>query len=228
MRHRLAVLVLAGAALCSATAVAVPFGVQLGSDRLMLDAPPGFFDSAGFGSPRLTEFAENIAEPGSRVLVLALSEADSRRFSAGDSLELRRYLLAVAPRAQERERISTAQFASLLQESARTMAAPAQEPPDYRLWLEGRPPGQPHVIAELRRDAQVFSVLMGTMVPQVAKNFWTPTPPPLFKLSTMTLTHLKGRAVYISAYSAYESPADVFWIRDITSRWVAELQRLNK
>ena len=37
-----------------------------------------------------------------------------------------------------------------------------------------------------------------------------------------------GRAVYLSAFSAYDSPADVFWIRSITETWLEELQRLNK
>ena len=103
MRGRLAAFLFAGAALCLCTAPgAAPFGVLLCTDRIVLDTPAGFSDTAAFGSPRLTELAENLTEASSRVLVFALADSDVRKFGAGDGLELRRYLLAVTPRAKDR------------------------------------------------------------------------------------------------------------------------------
>ena len=229
MHRRLAAALVAVASLglCLPAAPA-PFGVQLGSDRIVLDTPPGFSDTAAYGSPRLTDLAENLAEASSRVLVFALSDADARRFAAGDSLELRRYLLAVTPRAKERERTNVVQFAKLAEEVERNFDSSFASPEDYRIYLQGRPPAQAHLLQKLLRDPQAISLLYGTMVPQPRTNFWQEQKPPVFKLSTTTLALIGGRALYLSAFSAYDSPADVFWIRSITDAWLEQLQRLNK
>ena len=225
MRGGLAAII-ASAALClAASARAAPVGVPLGPDRLMLDTPVGFSDTAGFGSPRLTEIAETLGGASNRVLVFALSDVDVRRFSAGDPIELHRYLLAVTPRAKERERIGASQFAELMQDMTRNLGAPPA-PADFRNYLVGRAPGVAHLLVDLRRDPQILSVLHGTMVspPQTGWN----EKPAVFKLSSTTLALIGSRALYISAFSAYDSPADVLWIQSITDRWVEELQRLNK
>jgi hypothetical protein len=226
MRTRLAASLLAVAALfAGAPAVAAPFGVQLGPDRLLIDTPAGFSDSAGFGSPRLTEIAETLADPSNRVLVLALSDADFRRFSAGDALDLRRYLLAVTPRVSERDRLSPAQFATLVQESSRTLGTPPEPGTDYTKYLMGLAPEQAHVLAILQRDEQMLSVLRGTMIPQPGRFV---DKPPLFRVSGMTLAMIGGKALYLLAYSAYDGPADIAWIRTVLARWTEDLQRLNR
>lgn len=232
MRRALAAL-FAGAALgFLVTAGAAPFGIQLGHTRLILDTPSGFSDTAGYGSPRLTEIAENLAEASNRVLVFALSDADTRRFSAGDSLELRRYLLAVTPRATERERASETQFSALTREATRGFSEPpsaaGSASVDFMRFLQTRPAGQANLLAELRRETGTLSLLLGTMVPQPPATFWRDAPPPLFKLSTTTLALIGGRTLYISAFTAYDTPEDVAWITSITDRWVRELQRLNR
>ena len=76
--------------LAATSAVAAPFAVQVGDTRLALDAPPGFADVQSTGSPRLYELAEALTSPSNRILLFALEDADVRRFSLGDSLELRR------------------------------------------------------------------------------------------------------------------------------------------
>jgi hypothetical protein len=228
MRSRLAAFVLAGASLCCcATASAAPFGVQIGRDKLVLDTPVGFADSAAFGSPRLTEIAETLADASNRVLVFALSDADVRRFGAGDSLELRRYLLAVTPKARERDRISEEQFAELVADTEKNVGAPPASA-DFMAYLKGRPAGQSHLLAQLRREPQVLSLLSGTMIPHPPATFWRDAPPPSFKISTMSIALIGGRALYVSAFSAYDSPADVAWIRSVTERWVDDLRRLNR
>ena len=162
------------------------------------------------------------------MLVFALADADARRFAGGDALDLRRYLLAVTPRAKERERIGAAQFADLVDVAERDINASFQSPPDYRIYMQGRPAGQTTLLQKLRRDPKAISLLYGTMVPQPPPSIWREDKPPVFKLSTTTLALIGGRAVYLSAFSAYDSPADVFWIRSITETWLEELQRLNK
>jgi hypothetical protein len=195
MRNGLAASLIAVAALfLSAPAGAAPFAMPLGPDRLVLDTPAGFADTAGFSSPRLTEIAESLTDASNRVLVFALSDADARRFSAGDALELRRYLLAVTPRATERESMSLGQFALLVQTAGRAVGEPPAAVTDIRQYLRERAPQQAHLLADLRRDAQVLSVMQGTMVPQPGR--WIDDPP-IFKVSSMTLALIGGRAVYL-------------------------------
>lgn len=207
---------------------AAPFRVQLGSARLVFDTPVGFSDSAGFGSPRLTELAENLTEASSRVLVFALSDADARRFSAGDSLELRRYLLAVTPRAGERERISREQFSVLKLEARRALGKPLAGSVDYAQFLKDSPAGQSHLLAELRNDPEVLSLLLGTMAPRPPPSMWREDLPTVFKLSTTSLALIGGKAIYISAFTTYEGPADVAWISSISERWIEDLRRMNR
>lgn len=228
MRHGLAALVIAGGlhVIC-ASAIAAPFSIQLGRDKMVIDTPVGFADTAAFGSPRLTEIAETLADASNRVLVFALADSDVRRFGAGDSLELRRYLLAVTPKARERERISPEQFAELVADTERNLAEPPAST-DFFAFLKTRPAGQSHLLAQLRRDPQVLSLLSGTMVPQPPPSMWRDAPPPTFKISTLTIALIGGRALYISAFSTYDSPADVTWIRSVTERWVEELRRMNR
>jgi hypothetical protein len=229
MRRGLSAILVAGALLLDcAMAGAAPFSIQLGPDRLVLDTPQGFSDTAGFGSPRLTELAENLSDPSSRVLVFALSDADSRRFSAGDPLELRRYLVTVTPRTKERERMSLAQFGKLVEDIERNFDPAFSSPEDYRVYMGSRPAGRANLLAKLRREPHLISLLYGTMVPQPPPSIFREDKPPVFKLSTMTLALIGGRALYVSAFSTYDSPADVYWIRSLTETWVEELQRLNK
>jgi hypothetical protein len=213
-------------ALCTAVQAA-PFAVQLGLDRLVVDTPPGFTDSGSFGSPRLTEIAENLAEASSRVLAFALSDADARRFAVGDALELRRYLLAVTPRATERDRMTSAQFEALVQTAGRGLgpAPDAKATADVKKYLRERTARQAHLLADFRRDPHLLSVMQGTMVPQPGR--WIDDPP-VFKVSSMTLVLVGGKAIYLSAFSAYDGPADAEWVRTVAERWVEDLQRLNR
>jgi hypothetical protein len=79
------------------------------------------------------------------------------------------------------------------------------------------------MIAELRRDQEVQSVLQGARLPEPPRS----KEPPKYLLTTTTLLLVRGRAVNLSLYSLYDSPADVEWIRAATERWIEDVQRLN-
>src|SRR6185503_19498349 len=83
---------------------AAPFAVQVGDTRLGLDAPPGFADTGFTGSPRLQELAEALTSASNRILMFAITDADLRRFTVGDAIEAKRYMIAVTPRGLERDR----------------------------------------------------------------------------------------------------------------------------
>jgi len=213
---------LAALAVCvSFQAGAAPFAVQLGDTRVGLDAPPGFADTMSAGSPRLQELAESLTSASNRILLFAISDADLRRFSVGDPLELRRYMIVVTPRGTERERMSESAFKALTGESLRTLGqAPADA--NFQKHLDAQPIGAASFLAELRRDADVLSVLQGTRT-KAGGLFQRSS----YLVSTTTLLLVRGKALNLSVYAPYDDPADVEWIRSTTTRWIDELKRLN-
>ena len=200
---------------------AAPFAVQVGESRIALDAPPGFADTAFTGSPRLQELAESLTSASNRVLLFALSDADLRRFTLGDQLELRRYMIVVTSRAAEREAMSESTFRALAGEMQRELK---QLPPagDYQKHLESQPPGAVSVLAELRKDPGTMSVLQGTR--SKGRGFFESSK---YLLSSTSLVLLRGKALTLSIFTQYEDAADLEWIRLITSRWIDDLKRLN-
>jgi hypothetical protein len=220
----LAVPVLAGVvSVASPQCSAAPFAVQVGDARLGMDAPPGFADTGFTGSPRLQELAETLTPASNRILMFAISDADLRRFTVGDTIEARRYMVAVTPRGLERDRISPSAFTTFVNDSLRGMGtAPPAGTADYRKFLDAQP-GRPTLLAELRRDPEIVSVLQGARVPSEGR-----FDAPKYMLTTTTLLLVRGKAISLGVFGAYESPEDLDWIRVITVRWIEELQRLNR
>jgi hypothetical protein len=198
---------------------AAPFAVRLGAERVALDTPPGFADTLDLASPRLQELGEALTSASNRILLFALTDADLRRFTLGDTPELRRYLLVATPRATERERIGLSQFRDFVAEATRSLGNPGQ-PADLRSFLDAQPVGQPALVAELRRTPQAVSLLLGTRLADRGGR-------PVYLLSTTSLLLLKAKALNVSAYTGYADGADADWLRDTTLRWIDELQRLN-
>jgi len=207
----------------AAAASAAPFAVQVGEARIGMDAPPGFADTGFTGSPRLQELAESLTSASNRILLFAISDLDLRKFMVGDPPELRRYMIAVTPKSVERERVTRTTFDQLVGDVLRALgpAAPPEKPAAE--YLDAQPPGKPNLLAELRREPEIVSVLQGTRLPPHGRS----DEKPLYLLTTTTFMLLRGKALNLSVYSAYESPADLEWIRSITARWIGELQRLN-
>jgi hypothetical protein len=200
---------------------AAPFAVQLGEARIALDAPPGFSDTVQTGSPRLQELSESLTSPSNRILLFAIADADLRRFGLGDALELRRYMIVVTGRGMERERLSESAFREFAGESVRSLG---QVPgvTDHVEYLDSRPYGATSLLAELRKDADAVSVLQGMR----AKGSGMFSRSQYF-LSTTSLVLVRGKALSLSVHTRYDDPADLDWIRAITTRWIDELKRMN-
>jgi hypothetical protein len=206
---------------------AAPFLVTVGDSRVALDAPPGFADTAFTGSPRLQELAESLTSASNRILLFAVSDADLRRFMAGDPMEARRYMVAVTPRVLERERITPAAFQAFVDDSLRGLDPAPAAGADYRAHLDTRPGAQAS-LAELRREADAVSILQGVKLPPPPRaSIFAEEKPPQYVLSTTSLILLRGKALNLTVHALYDSPADLDWIRATTLRWVDELRRLN-
>jgi hypothetical protein len=208
-------------ALLAANAIAAPFAVQVGDARLALDAPAGFSDTQFTGSPRLAELAESMTPASNRILLFALEDADLRRFMSGDSIELKRTALAATPRGMERERLSPGAFKAFTAEALPERGTPAATKQLTR-YLDAQPLGRANLLAELRADPEVVSVLQGTRLPPSRAN-----EAPRYLVSSNTLILVRGKALSLAVFTRYESAADLDWIRAATSRWIDELQRLN-
>lgn len=223
MRH----LVLSLMLLLSVNAQAAPFAVQVGGSRIALDAPPGFADTSFTGSPRLQEMAEALTSASNRILLFAISDADLRRFTLGDPLEARRYMIVVTPRVLERDRITAAAFASFVAESLQGLEAAPAAGTDFRRHLEARP-GDQRLLAELRREPDAVSVLQGARLPTPPRaSIFAEEKPPQYVLSTTSLVLLRGKALSLAVHALYETPGDLEWIRATTVRWIDDLRRLN-
>lgn len=201
---------------------AAPFAVQVGETRIGLDAPPGFADTTFTGSPRLQELAEALTSPSNRILMFAISDGDLRRFTVGDRPEFRRYMVAVTSKELERERMGRQRFAEVAGLALRELGAPPSAEAALVEHLDRQPSGQPVLVRELRRDADVVSVLAATRVAPASRAQRTQ-----YFLATNTLLLVRGKALSLSVHSAFDTAADLEWIRAITERWIDDVQRLN-
>lgn len=202
--------------------VAAPFAVQLGDARIALDAPPGFSDTSNMGSPRLQELAESLTSASNKILLFALTDADVRRFTQGDTIEAKRYVVAVTPRGMEYQRTTSPIFNAFVLDSMRDLGRPPAAGADYRKVLD-LAPGKLTLLEELRQSPEVVSVLQGMRVPAVDGR----SEKPQYGVTTTTLILLRGKALNLGVYSPYDDAADLEWIRGTTVRWVEMLQRLN-
>jgi len=213
-------LLLAGAG----AAGAVPFVYQLGPERLVLETPPGFSDALSYASPRLNELAESLTSASNRILVFAIADSDARRFSTGERLQLRRYMIIATPKGLERERVSADDFARIVNDSLREVGTPVKET-DYQKFLDKQEAGRGFLLSELRRDPAVVSVLQGAKLPDDTRILDRRDYSQL--LSTTTVILLRGKALNLAVFTGYAVPQDLEWLLDTTRRWVDELLRLN-
>ena len=211
----------------SLNCAAAPFAVRLGLEKLVLDAPPGFSDTGDLSSPRLQELSESLTSASNRVLVFAVTDADRRRFMNGDAPDYKRYMVAATPKGAERDNLTVQQFASLVAESLRDIGKPPGNV-DYLRYLDRLPQGRPSLLLELKTEATLVSVLQGTLLSAPQKGgLFSEDKPPQYLFSTNTLMLIRGKALHLAIYATYEGPADIAWLKTITERWVADLQRLN-
>ncbi|MBC7802445.1 MAG: hypothetical protein H7Y16_01100 [Candidatus Parcubacteria bacterium] len=222
----LAALVATLLAVLPPTAAAAPFTIRLGLERIVLDTPPGFTDTTDLASPRLQDLADTLTSASNRILMFALSDADVRRFTQGEMLDAKRYMIAVTPKGLERERVTPAQLAAYIGDSMQGLGKPV-ESTDIVKFLEAQPIGKAHLIAELKREPNVVSVLQATRHPPLpGKVFWESSRPQ-YLFFTTTIFLVRGKAIQLAVFSLYDGAEDVEWLKTITLRWQEELQRLN-
>ena len=209
-------------AFLASSALAAPFAVQLGDTKLALDAPPGFSDVQATGSPRLLDLADSLTSASNKILLFALEDADVRRFSNGDSPELRRYVIAVTPRELQTARVNASAFRALVTESMRDLGPLPDPNAELRPYLDSHQ-DRVNLLGELRKEQDVVSIVQGARLPDPPRS----RAEPRYLLSSATLMLVRGKALNLSIYTLHSGPQDVEWLRTTTLRWIDELQRLN-
>jgi hypothetical protein len=205
---------------------AVPFSVRLGLEKVVLDTPPGFSDTTDLASPRLQDLAATLTSASNRVLIFGLTDADFRKFTLGDVAEFRRYLIAVTPKGLEQERVGTEQFARLVGDAMGVLGEPIKAP-DLAKFLEKQPIGLVHLVAEIKKEPTLVSVVRAVRLPPIPGKKFYDSATPQYQLLSDTLVLVRGKALRLSVYTLYDSPEDAEWLRATTQRWMEELQRLN-
>ncbi len=208
-------------------AAGAPFSVRLGIERIVLDTPPGFTDTTELASPRLQDLSDTLTSASNRILLFALSDSDVRRFTNGEQLDAKRYMIAVTPKGLERERVTPAQFALFVSDSLHDLGKPV-ESTDVIKFLDKQPVGKLNLIAELKKETAAISVLQATRLPPLSGATMFDDKKPQYLFSTTTLFLVRGKALQLAVYTLYDSPADLDWLKSITQRWVDELLRLNR
>jgi hypothetical protein len=218
------------AALLAAVSVhcaAEPFEVRLGMEKVALDAPPGFSDTSNLASPRLQDLAESFNSPSNRVLLFGLTDADMRRFQVGDKLEVNRFVMISTPRALEQQRVSPEEFAGFVRDSLGALGQPAQFT-DLVKYLESQPIGRSSLLAELRKETTVVSVLQATRLAPLPGYKFYDSAKAQYLVYTTSLLYARGKALQMSLFSLGETAADVDWVRGATQRWADQLLKLNR
>jgi hypothetical protein len=140
---------------------------------------------------------------------------------SGDQMDLKRYMVIATPKGSERDTLGAGDFARLAADSLRNLGSiPAGT--DYPRYLDTQPQGRAALLAHLVKEQTVVSVLQGSRLPTKSRS-----EPPTYILSTTTLMLVRGKALNLAVYSAYETEDDAEWARAVTARWIEDLKRLN-
>lgn len=206
---------------------AVPFVVQLGSDRLVLDTPAGFADTLGLGSPRLSELGESVAGASVRVLAFGITDADMRRFMTGETPEYKRYVVAGTAREFERLRATQDDFKQFVADALRGLGEAPPAGSDLRKLLAAAPESKPILLEFLRRDDAVASYIQGTRLPGAKRSWSDWDVQPVYVLVSTSLVMVRGRPLNLSITISLEEPGDIEWLEVNTRRWLEQIQRLN-
>jgi hypothetical protein len=205
---------------------AEPFATPIGHERIVLDTPAGFADTLNLASPRLQDLAESVNSPSNRVILFALTDADLRRFSLGDKIEVNRFVMVATPRALEQQRLTPDRFAAFASESLGLLGKPG-EVTDLVKYLESQPIGRSSLLADLRREPTVVSVLQATRMAPIPGYRFYERDKPQYLVYTTSLVLVRGKALQMSVFSLTETAADIDWMRAATQLWADELRRLN-
>ena len=132
-------------------------------------------------------------------------------------------MIAVTPRELQTARVTLPAFHGLVADAMRDLGTPPDPKLALRTYLDAEP-RRAKLIAELRKDQDVVSIIQGARLPDAPRSR---SEPPRYLLSSTTLMLVRGKALNLALYTLHNGPEDVEWLRTATLRWIEELQQLN-
>jgi hypothetical protein len=207
--------------------------------RVSLPVPAGFADAAT-AAPQLKGVMDNvIPAPMGRRLAIFVSEADVATFKAGRGAALDRYFMVYLSRTLEPMRLDAGEFkdirdlfrnqqAALLKalqpktqavmnDSARTLRD------KYGYLIQSLSVGEMVPLGVFHESDTSVSMGMLSKLKTVIAGKAVETP----QMSSTTAALVKTKVVGMSVHATYGSPADIDWVKRVTTEWVQALSRSN-
>ena len=198
---------------------------------VQLPVPAGFADPSR-ELPQIRQLGERMTPASNRLLAIFMSQADINSALAGLQPAMARYFMAQTLRQTESSQISEAEFAqvkTLLRQQYQSLLAELGPKVQGELDRAAREIGRDAGLESLALKAgelkglEVFderpasiSLLAATKYRVQAGENVSEVPMAM----GITTAVIKGKLVYFYAYSVYQSPADLDWVRSATRTWL--------
>ena len=210
----------------------------VGGIPITVPAPPGFSDPSSI-SKDLRGVGEAMTPPTNRLLALFISEPDIKRVASGKSATLSRYFMAQTMRKLESTNVSARDFVKLremfkqqqrgLLESSKSKSQQNIDAASKELGRKFQDPSFAVKVGEIlplgvfhEADTSVGMVAL-TKYRFVIDGKTEETPMAM----AMMIALVKGRIIYLYAYSAYKSNADAEWVRSVSRQWISSVASVN-
>lgn len=217
---------------------ASPSTATVGGISIILPPPEGFNEPARKFHD-LWALMETLTAPGNRLLAVFVSDRDLAREVSGKPAMMNRYFMVQTLRKLESTNISTNEFAKLKnmfkeqqQDLLERHRAVTQRNFDSASKELGRKLQDPTLSLKIGESVPlgIFSEDSSSISSAFITKYSVVTDGKADDVLTaggMTIVLIKGRIVYLFAYSTYKSSGDAEWVRDATRRWLTAIATIN-
>lgn len=226
-------LIAAFLAICAAWAAyaAVPFDASVAGTSLSLPVPTGFSEPSS-EAPILRSRAEQTTVPQMRLLAIYVDDSDLRAVQQGAVPNFRRYFMVSVLRGKEADTLDMRAFRAVKSEvNGQSQSAvdhgreAARRQLDSAARTMGAQSGFPALSLKIGESRQLgvfqetdssISTLAVTKV--AASNGVNELSATMAQATSLVL--LKGKVVFLVAYSRLDSDADYSWLREQSESWI--------
>ena len=218
---------------------APPVAAHVGDTPIAISAPAGFADPSG-ASPEMRTVAETLTPPDNRLLALFVPEADIKRAASGQSPELTRYFMVQTSRKAESAKVSARdfeQFRTTFTQQQHDAIKSANDDLQKNLDVASKELGRKFQDSELAIKAGEIKPLGmfdagGSSFGMTALTNYSgmvdgKKNDVVLAMAT-TIALVKGKIVFLYAYSVYKSNDDVDWTIAQSRLWLSSISSLNQ
>lgn len=223
-----------GSAVCAPSVAAL-----VGDTPVAIPAPAGFSDPSG-ASPEMRSIAETLTPPDNRLLAIFVPDADIKRVALGQSPELTRYFMAQTSRKAESATVSARefdQFRTMFTQQQRDAIKSANDDLQKNLDVASKELGRKFQDPEFAIKAGEIKPLGmfdagGSSFGMTALTSYSGVVDgkknDVILAMATTIALVKGKIVFLYAYSVHKSNADVDWTIAQSRLWFSSISSLNQ